>query len=105
MSNSVGGCSTLLFNRIINQLMRWGYEPFVWIILYVFRTYTFFMKIQVINKNHPKDGCIHLLPPVLHSELLLNLEFILALLVVPVYGTRHTVVGIYYHRHIEDSLQ
>ena len=38
------------------------------------------------------------------SELPLNLEIILALIVVSIGGTRDTVVGLYNHIHLEDSL-
>ena len=62
------------------------------------------MHVHGINNNHTKDGCIHLLPPVLRSELPLNLKIILSLLVVPIDFTRGTVVGLYHHRYLDYSL-
>ena len=62
------------------------------------------MHIHGINKNHPKDGCIHSLSSVLCSDLPLNIEIILALLVVIINGTRGTVVVLYHHRNLWDSI-
>ena len=62
------------------------------------------MHVHGINKNHLKDGCSQPLPSVLCYELPLNIKIILVLIVVPTNGTRGTVLGLYNHRHIENSL-
>ena len=96
-STYVGGSSLMFFSRIINQ-------PFIWIILYVFRTCPCLMHIHGINNNHHKYGFIHPLPLVICSDLPLNKKIVLALLIVPIDEIRCTVVGLYNHRHLEDSL-
>ena len=62
------------------------------------------VHVHVINKNHPKDGCIHLLLTVLCSEIPLNIEIILTLLVVHMDGIRCTVVGLYHHRRLKEII-
>ena len=62
------------------------------------------MRFNVISNNHPKGGYIHPFSQFLSFELPLNIEIILVLLVVPICGTIGTGVGLYHHRHIEDSL-
>ena len=58
------------------------------------------MHFSGINNNRLKDGWIHLLPPVLRSEIPLNFKIILVFLVVPLDGTRGTVVRLYHIRNI-----
>ena len=101
---SVEGSSHLFFDRFIDQLIHQVREPLIQIIIYVFNTCTCLMKFHGTNKNHPIDECIYPLPPVLCSDLPLNLEIILVLIIVPINGTRGTLVGLYHHRHIQDSL-
>ena len=62
------------------------------------------MQVHGTNKNHPKYGCIHLLPPVLRSEIPINIKIMSVLFVVPANGTIGTVLGLYHHRHLEEII-